>query len=242
MNRSGAVTRTALSTSNGSYRFDNLLAGTYQIVQDQPEAMLDSVESISTAANGIVAGVEVALRQVELVPRVVGILRQGRLQRNFQGYSTRPESDLVGLGVSAIGRIGPTYYQNQKRLDDYCGALDAGRLPVARGIELTPDDLVRRAVIQALACHFRLSIESIEIAHVIDFRRYFAAELADLERLEDEGLVEIGPDWIVVTPRGRLLTRSAYAHLGLEAPRTVMEQLDLLGSQPAPAVEAEEEV
>ena len=134
--------------------------------------------------------------------------RQGRLQRNFQGYSTYPESDMIGLGVSAIGRIGPTYYQNEKRLDDYETALDAGRLPVARGIELTPDDLLRRAVIQSLTCHFRVSIESIEIAHLIDFESTFRTELADLRRLQSEGLVEITPEWIEVTPRGRLMVRA----------------------------------
>jgi oxygen-independent coproporphyrinogen-3 oxidase len=134
--------------------------------------------------------------------------RQGRLQRNFQGYSTHPEADLVGLGVSAIGRIGPTYSQNLKRLDDYTAALDAGRLPVWRGIELTRDDLVRRAVIQALMCHFRVSIESIELAHLIDFRRTFAGELASLRALESEGLLELGDEWIEVTPRGRLLVRA----------------------------------
>ncbi len=133
---------------------------------------------------------------------------QGRLQRNFQGYSTHPESDMLGFGVSAIGRLGPTYYQNLKRLDDYYAALDAGRIPVLRGIELTADDLLRRAVIQSLTCHFRLSIESIEIAHLIDFGTYFAAELADLRALEADGLVEVGPEWIVVTPRGRLLVRT----------------------------------
>ena len=133
---------------------------------------------------------------------------QGRLQRNFQGYSTRPESDMLGLGISAIGRVGPCYYQNAKRLDDYYAALDAGRLPVVRGIELTPDDLVRRAVIQALACHFRVSLESIELAYLIDFRKHFEEELKDLRRLAAEGLVELAPDWIVVTPRGRLLVRS----------------------------------
>jgi len=134
--------------------------------------------------------------------------RQGRLQRNFQGYSAQPESDMLGIGVSAIGRIGPTYYQNAKRLEDYCGALDQGRLPVLRGIELSADDLVRRAVIQALCCQFRVSIESIEIAHLVDFPRYFAAELSDLRALEADGLVEVQPGWIVVTPRGRLLVRT----------------------------------
>jgi oxygen-independent coproporphyrinogen-3 oxidase len=133
--------------------------------------------------------------------------RRGRLQRNFQGYSTFPESDLIGLGISAIGKVGPAYYQNQKRLDDYAAALDAGHLPVARGLELSKDDLVRRAVIQALACHFRLSLESIELAYLIDFRDYFARELDDLRRLQDEGLVDVSQEWITVTPRGRLLVR-----------------------------------
>ncbi len=134
--------------------------------------------------------------------------RQGRLQRNFQGYSTYPESDMLGFGVSAIGRVGPTYYQNVKNLDDYYDTLDAGRLPVWRGLELTQDDLLRRAVIQALICHFRLSIESIEIAYLIEFERYFAEELEDLKRLADDGLVEITPEWIVVTSKGRLLVRT----------------------------------
>jgi len=133
---------------------------------------------------------------------------QGRLQRNFQGYSTHPESDMLGFGVSAIGRVGPTYYQNAKSLDEYQGALDQGRLPLLRGIELSADDLLRRAVIQALICQFRVSIESVELAHLIDFGRYFAAELSDLRRLEADGLVEIQPEWIAVTPRGRLLVRT----------------------------------
>lgn len=133
--------------------------------------------------------------------------RQGRLQRNFQGYSTYPESDLIGLGVSAIGRIGPTYYQSEKRLDDYYAGLDDGHLPVARGLELGADDLVRRAVIQALACHFRVSIESIEDAYLVNFRSYFGAEMNDLRRLQEEGLVDVTEEWISVTPRGRLLVR-----------------------------------
>jgi oxygen-independent coproporphyrinogen-3 oxidase len=134
--------------------------------------------------------------------------RQGRLQRNFQGYSTHPESDLLGFGISAIGRVGPAYSQNLKSLDEYYSTLDAGRLPVWRGLELSADDLVRHAVIQALACHFRVSIESIELAHLVDFRRAFAAELEGLKQLADDGLVEIQPDWIVVTPKGRLLVRA----------------------------------
>jgi len=77
-----------------------------------------------------------------------------------------------------------------------------------RGVELTADDLVRRAVIQALMCHFRVSIESIELAHLIEFKAYFAGELKALRPLADDGLVELGPDWIVVMPKGRLLVRA----------------------------------
>jgi oxygen-independent coproporphyrinogen-3 oxidase len=133
--------------------------------------------------------------------------RRGGLHRNFQGYSARPDSDLLGLGVSAIGQVGPTYYQNRKSLEDYYAALDAGRLPVLRGVELTQDDLVRRAVIRALMCNFRVSIESIELSYLISFRDYFVRELQALKPLADDGLVELQPDWIVVTPAGRLLVR-----------------------------------
>jgi oxygen-independent coproporphyrinogen-3 oxidase len=134
--------------------------------------------------------------------------RQGRLTRDFQGYSTGGECDLIGLGVSAIGKIGPTYCQSVKDLDQYYSALDLGELPVLRGIELSQDDLVRRAVIQAIACHFALAKESIEIAYLVDFDRYFATEMKDLERLEADGLVELDDEWITVTPRGRLLVRA----------------------------------
>jgi oxygen-independent coproporphyrinogen III oxidase len=133
---------------------------------------------------------------------------QGRLQRNFQGYSTYPDSDLIGLGVSAIGRVGPTYYQNRKELIRYYADLDQDRLPVARGMELTSDDLLRRAVIQALACHFKLSIESVEVAYLVDFKSYFAPELRELRSLQEDGLVEVTPEWITVTPKGRLLVRA----------------------------------
>jgi oxygen-independent coproporphyrinogen-3 oxidase len=133
--------------------------------------------------------------------------RQGRLTRDFQGYATS-DCDLIGLGVSAIGKIGPTYVQNVKTLEDYYERLEQERLPVLRGIQLTPDDLLRRAVIQALACHFTLSKESIEIAYLIEFDRYFAPELKMLEALAADGLVEFEGDWIHVTPRGRLLVRA----------------------------------
>ncbi len=134
--------------------------------------------------------------------------RRGRLHRNFQGYSALPDCDVLGIGVSAIGQIGPTYYQNRKNLDEYYASLDAGQLPVMRGIELTQDDLVRRAVIRALICNFRVSMEAIELAYLISFREYFAAELGALKPLAEDGLIEFEhDDWIVVTAAGRLLVR-----------------------------------
>jgi oxygen-independent coproporphyrinogen-3 oxidase len=133
--------------------------------------------------------------------------RLGHLHRNFQGYSTRAECDLVGLGVSAIGSIGPTYSQNVKTLEEYYDRVNQDAMPVMRGIELSADDLVRRAVIHTLMCHFALSMESIEIAYLIDFERYFATELAKLAEYEALGLVEIDGDWITVTPRGRVVVR-----------------------------------
>jgi oxygen-independent coproporphyrinogen III oxidase len=134
--------------------------------------------------------------------------RQGRLTRNFQGYSSTGEGDILGLGVSAISTVGPVYAQNVKTLDEYYGRLDSGRLPVLRGLELAADDLVRRAVIQALACHFEVSKEAISIAHLIDFDSYFAAELAQLREMEKQSLVATDDEWITVTPRGRLLVRA----------------------------------
>ncbi len=134
--------------------------------------------------------------------------RQGRLHRNFQGYSTMPDCDLVGLGVTAIGSIGPTYSQNCRDLDTYYDCLDRGVLPIMRGIELTADDILRRAVIQSLMCHFSLCKESIEIAHLIDFDRYFATEMTELQDLARSGLLEFDGRWINVTPRGRLLIRN----------------------------------
>jgi len=134
--------------------------------------------------------------------------RQGRLHRNFQGYSTHADSDLLGLGVSSISALGPTFSQNVRTLDEYYHRLDSDTLPVFRGIELTADDLVRRTVIQALMCHFELDFASVEIAHLIDFRDYFATELEELGPFVDAELVIIGDDGISVTGRGRHLVRA----------------------------------
>jgi oxygen-independent coproporphyrinogen-3 oxidase len=134
--------------------------------------------------------------------------RQGRLTRNFQGYSTCGESDLVGLGVSAIGAIGATYSQNQRDLGAYYECLERRQLPVFRGIELTADDLVRRAVIHGLMCNFAISWDAIDASYLIDFKQYFARELGELAAFEDEGMLTLDGGWIFITPKGRFVIRS----------------------------------
>jgi oxygen-independent coproporphyrinogen III oxidase len=134
--------------------------------------------------------------------------QQGRLHRNFQGYSTHAGTDLVACGVSAIGAVGATYSQNVKTLDAYYDALDRNELPVARGARLSMDDALRRTIIQKLMCQFELSISTIELAFPIAFHAYFAREMVQLAELERDGLVELAPDWISVTLKGRLLIRN----------------------------------
>ena len=134
--------------------------------------------------------------------------RQGRLHRNFQGYSTHAETDLVALGVSAISAVNGTYSQNEKTLDEYYARLDSGRLPIVRGYALDADDLLRRAVIQMLMCNFELSVSALEVAYPIRFRSYFASELERLREFEEEGLLTIDDDWVAVSRRGRLLIRN----------------------------------
>jgi oxygen-independent coproporphyrinogen-3 oxidase len=134
--------------------------------------------------------------------------RQGRLHRNFQGYSTQADCDLIALGVSSIGRIGATYSQNAKTLDEYYDLLNRGHLPVVRGLALTRDDLVRRSVIMALMCQGTLHFESIESAYLIEFASYFSNELEALQALVDQGLVEVDTAGIQVTSMGWYFVRA----------------------------------
>jgi oxygen-independent coproporphyrinogen-3 oxidase len=134
--------------------------------------------------------------------------RQGRLHRNFQGYSTHADTDLVSCGVSAIGAVGATYSQNVKTLDAYYDLLDKNELPVSRGTRLAMDDVLRRSVIQQLMCQFELSIPAIEQAFPIVFGQYFATELAQLAQLERDGLLTVDDEWLAVTAKGRLLIRN----------------------------------
>ena len=135
-------------------------------------------------------------------------LADGGLHRNFQGYSTRGGLDLVGLGISSIGRMADSFAQNVKTLNAYYGLLDEGRLPVERGVRLTRDDLLRAEVIEALMCRGVLDIRAFEARHGLVFADYFAESLRRLAPVARDGLVEAGPDRIVVTPVGRYLLRA----------------------------------
>jgi oxygen-independent coproporphyrinogen-3 oxidase len=137
--------------------------------------------------------------------------QSGTLHRNFQGYSTRGYCDLIGLGVSSIGKIGDNYTQNLKTLPEYYGALDRGMLPVHRGYTMTRDDIIRRDVIQQIMCYGVLDFDGTGARHDIDFRSYFASELVALEPMVVDGLAEFAPPGLRVLPAGRLLLR----HLGM---------------------------
>jgi oxygen-independent coproporphyrinogen-3 oxidase len=133
---------------------------------------------------------------------------QGRLHRNFQGYSTHAHADLVACGVSAISAVGSTYSQNVKTLAAYYRQLDAGQLPVARGIRLSMDDMLRRTIIQKLMCNFELSILALERTFPISFAKHFKDELEQVRGFERDGLLAIDAQWITVTPKGRYLIRN----------------------------------
>jgi len=134
--------------------------------------------------------------------------REGSLYRNFQGYSTQSECDLVGLGVTSIGKVANTYSQNVKELEPYYRQIDAGHLPLLRGIELNRDDQLRRDVITRLICNFELDFAKVEQQWGIDFQDYFGALLPQLDGMQQDGLVRVDAKGIEVFPKGRLLIRN----------------------------------
>ncbi|OBX36080.1 oxygen-independent coproporphyrinogen-III oxidase [Halomonas elongata] len=134
--------------------------------------------------------------------------QNGTLQRNFQGYSTHADCDLVGLGITAIGRIGDTYSQNAKDIAQYRQRLEDGRLPVKRGYCLNDDDRLRGDVIHGLMCQGLVDIPSLEARHGIDFGDYFAEALERLVEPAADGLIELRDDALTVLPAGRLMMRN----------------------------------
>ncbi len=134
--------------------------------------------------------------------------KEGSLYRNFQGYSTHADCDLVAMGVTSIGMVGATYSQNVRGLEDYYQRLDQGQLPVFRGYKLKRDDLIRRDVITRLICHFALDYAPLESKWGIRFADYFAAELKPLRDMAEDGLLTLDDTGIRVRPPGRLLIRN----------------------------------
>ncbi|MCB1904042.1 MAG: oxygen-independent coproporphyrinogen III oxidase [Gammaproteobacteria bacterium] len=134
--------------------------------------------------------------------------REGTLYRNFQGYSTHSDCDLVAMGVTSISMVSNTYSQNMRGLEEYYQRIDQNRLPIFRGIELNTDDLIRRDVITRLICNFTLNFSAVERAWGIDFGDYFSGDLAQLDEMEADGLLVRDSDEVRVLPRGRLLIRN----------------------------------
>lgn len=141
--------------------------------------------------------------------------REGKLHRNFQGYTTKPESDLIGFGITSISMLHDVYVQNHKRLKDFYQAIDRKVLPIERGVSLSQDDVIRRTVIMELMCQFQLSKDDFEEKYHLsfdqDFDEYFAKERWELKQLEADGLIRLSHNHIEVTPAGRLLIRNIAA-------------------------------
>jgi len=141
--------------------------------------------------------------------------REGQLHRNFQGYTTKPESDLIGLGISSISMLHDVYVQNYKRLKEFYQAIDRRVLPIERGVSLNQDDVVRRTIIMELMCQFQLSkddlAEKYHLSFDQDFEEHFAREQFELHQLESDGLLQLFHNRIQVTPAGRLLIRNIAA-------------------------------
>jgi oxygen-independent coproporphyrinogen III oxidase len=173
-----------------------------------PEVKLDilhrTIDSLCEAGYEYIGMDHFALPDDELVLA----RKNGTLQRNFQGYSTHRECDLVALGVSAIGSIGNVFAQSSVSTIEYEALIENGQLPIRKGIAVDDDDLLRADVIQALMCYDELSFERFGTEHNIDFAEYFAAEIERLQPLADDGLIELDQSGVVITQKGRLLLRS----------------------------------
>lgn len=139
---------------------------------------------------------------------LVAAQREGSLQRNFQGYSTHADCDMIAMGITAISQVGDNYGQNVRTIEEYESYLKQNRIPVFRGIELEADDVLRREVINQLMCNNSLDIEQLERRWRIDFKSYFKSSLEGLQQMADDGLLKISNTKLTITATGRLLARS----------------------------------
>lgn len=134
--------------------------------------------------------------------------KERKLYRNFQGYSTNSDCDLVALGITSIGKIADSYSQNIKTIKEYTAVVDSGKLPLYRGVTLTHDDILRREVINQLICHFELNFKKIESEFKINFSNYFADELEQINEMQKDSLLELTAERILVLPEGKMLIRN----------------------------------
>ncbi len=182
-----------------------------RIVQEELPTAVAKIQMLSEAIQQLTqAGyVYIGMDHFALPTDALAIAKQqGRLHRNFQGYSTLADQDILALGVSAIGKMGATYSQNAKTLEEYYDLLDQGQLPIVRGLALSRDDLIRRAVIMAIMCHGELSYESIELSYMIRFKDYFQPELEQLADKQQQGLLTLSDDELKVTEMGWYFVRA----------------------------------
>lgn len=137
-------------------------------------------------------------------------LQEGRLQRNFQGYSTHADCDLIAIGVSSIGKVGDAHSQNQRELADYYADLDNNQLPIMRGFALNQDDVLRCEIIQDLMCRFALDFADYEnrLPENQSAEDYFAVEFQEFKELAKKGLLQLNGKQLRVTPKGRFLIRN----------------------------------
>jgi oxygen-independent coproporphyrinogen-3 oxidase len=167
--------------------------------------MLENAIAALTAAGYVFIGMDHFAKPEDPLAQA---LRDRTLTRNFQGYSTFAGTDLIAFGVSAISEVAGGYAQNVKTVGEYGAALQEGRLATQRGLFTSAEDRLRRDVILRLMCQFRLDKKEVERRHCINFDRHFTAELAALQPMADDGLVELAPDRIDITPLGRMLVRN----------------------------------
>ena len=172
--------------------------------EDKLEILQQSIETLTNAGYEYIGMDHFAKPDDELAIAQA----EGSLHRNFQGYTTHAECDLVAMGVSSISSVHNSYSQNEKDLDGYYAAISAGKLPLIRGLSLTDDDVLRREVIQQLSCHFKLDFSNIENEFKIQFNDYFSKELADLLPMQNDDLLVVSENRIEVSPKGRMLIRN----------------------------------
>jgi oxygen-independent coproporphyrinogen III oxidase len=195
-----------------------LRPGQKRIRSEDLPTPVQKIELIGAAADALLGAGYIAIGMDHFAlpdDELAVATRERRLHRNFMGYTTHSGSDVVGLGISAIGDLRGAFAQNVKKLPEYYKALDQGRFPIERGYALTPDDMVRRRVITELMCNFQVDREDIERRFGIDLHEYFQSEFRSLTAIGgpvDHGLLDITDHGLAVTPRGRLFVRTICMH------------------------------